>query len=161
MKRLLMAALALLPLCAAAGPGDPLFSEGDWSVYDGSNNLSVLTVDTKDSSGFGFVCSKTTSICSWNLMKGPGQCKPGNRTPILILGEGVIAMASEMACDKVDPDVSSFEISGTDEITGLVTSAEKVSISIPTSESFEIVEFPTRGFARAVSRANREAPSKK
>lgn len=157
MRKVLWAgAMVLAPLCAIAAPGDPAFNEGDWSAYDGQNNVSVLTTDKSESTGLGLVCSKSTDICSWNIMGAPDACRPGHRTPILLLGEGVAAVGSEMACDIVDPEASSFELKDTDAITGLVTASEKVTVAIPTDSGFDLVEFKTRGFAKALVKAHRD-----
>ncbi|HDS1550707.1 TPA: hypothetical protein QEK98_002962 [Stenotrophomonas maltophilia] len=162
MKRLLIGALAMIPLCATAGPDDPIFTEGDWSAYKGDKNLTILTTDKKEGSGLGMVCGIESEKCSWSVLAAPGLCKVGDKTPILFTGAGIGGIASEMACAMSDDEATMFEIREFDEITAIVSGSDHVQIATPTeSDGIVIVEYPTRGYVRAATKLQRAHPPKK
>lgn len=162
MKRIFWGVLVALPVCAAAESGDPIFNEGDWSAYKGDTNLTILTTDKGEHSGFGMVCGIESEKCSWSVLGGPGLCKVGDKTPILFAGTGIGGISSEMTCSMSDDEASIFEIRDFDEITAIVSGSDRVQIATPTeSDGIVVVEYPTRGYVRAATKLQRIHPSKK
>lgn len=163
MKRVLFAVLGVAVASAAfAQSDDPLFSEGDWSAYKGSSNLSLLTANKEETTGFGMVCGISSEKCSWSVIGAAGLCKVGEKVPVLVAGTGGVGgIASEMGCSVSDEDGTVFELRDFDAITGLVSASDHIQLATPTDAGIVTVEYPTKGYLRATVKLQRLHPPKK
>ncbi len=163
MKRAILTFLCLVAANSAIAQSDePIFSDGDWLAYKGSSNLSLITANKEETTGFGLICGISTEKCSWSVLGAPGLCKLGDKVPVLISGTGGVGgIATEMTCSLSDEEGTGFELRDFDAITGLVSASDQIQLATPTDSGIVTVEYPTKGYLRATVKLQRVHPPKK